>query len=406
MTLFSLLTLLLKGPWLCWSSEYQLKGGEAVKNPRSYLSGLCLVVALVFSSEGALAQSQSGVELSLPGVPADQVVRMPEGSQALEEDEKCIRKQFRRVKKLTKVEIQCIGSAQYEGAGYLAVTNWLISEENPGAYQLVRVIGKQATPLGDIAFSGSNAWAQITENAGNIEVLSVSLEEAYNPATGWPFLRYRLEGDSLQLIPTGMFTTATNPINISREQYRVAIAEFRKKQAEELAAKQAEEAALEARYNERVAATQGFSTSYSRMGISLGHNFAIKGRTGCYTLPRLVEKLNRVVNEMEVFNNSQFLYRKGCRFIPLEDPDTYQKVGWYNNGRFFISVVFIRTRNGEEFWKPVEVIPTRLAANTPCFRTFLQRSEGGVTVRMYGRNDAGLIRGCMNDYPWLGQQLG
>lgn len=353
----------------------------------------------------ALAQT----ELALPGQPPDRVAKLPVGSVQLTEDPKCNAKQFKVARKLirkeAKAKVKCLGSVQHEGAGYLFVENWRISEERPGPYQLVRVIEKTASPLGDIS-GAPGGWIQSTSYDGLLEFISISTDGEYNRAKGWPYLRYRVTGNSVDLIPTKMFSADTNPITINRNTVKAAFAEAQAKAAEAEAAKQAELSLRDARREQKLAASRGFTSSYARGGISLGHNFAMKGRTGCFSLPALKTKLDKVVNEMEVYNNSTWMFRKGCDWVAFEDPETYQKVGWYNNGKFFISIVFIYSITGQGYWKPVEVIPNRLAARSPCFNNYVQRTENGLTIRIYGRNDAGIIPGCMNDYPFLGEQLG
>lgn len=359
-------------------------------------------VCLLTAPYRACAQSNAGETLQMPGQPADRVVKLPAGSVVIPDEQKCNKKKFSKVRKLTKLKIKCYGSIEFNQNTYLMVTNWLISDDRPGPFQLVRVTESgETSPLGDISAVASGG-VQATQNNGNLEILSISVVGKYDSQKGWPYLRYRLADNSLQSVPMRMFSAQTNPIAINREAFRKARSDALQAQAAQTALDEEKLAIRE----ERLAASQAYSTSYSRRGISIGHNFAPRGRAGCFQLPDLTAKLDKVVNEMEIYNNSNWLFRKGCKYVELEDPETYQKVGWYNNGKFYISIVFVRTHDGREFWKPVEVIANKLAGNNRCFSTYVQRSEGGITIRLYGRDSAGIMSECMNDYPFLGRKIG
>lgn len=369
------------------------------------------LVMAIFLSTGfmaaAHAQSIGNQTLQLDGLPPNQIVKLPAGTTIIDEDEKCNKRKFKYVKKLPSrkqsgVKVKCRGSFAFNNVVYILTDNWLINEANPGTYQLVAVEGKQATPMGDIS-AAYPGFISVGSNGGFAEILSIATNNPYNSKRGWPYLRYRIDGASLTLVPMRMFTAKTNPINANRKVYLDALAAEQERQK----AQDRKEALALALRDERLALARNFRSGFSGRGISISHNLVGNGRSGCYRLPKLIERLNRVVNEAEVYNNSSYLRSGGtCRYIPIEKPMTYQKVGWYDNGKFFISIVHIKTFDGHSFWKPVEVLRKSRTPRNNCFSRYTQRTERGVTIRIYGRDSDGLLRGCMSDYPFLGEEVG
>jgi hypothetical protein len=171
----------------------------------------------------------------LSASPVKGTLRFDEPLKLLTDSTECSKAQKSLVRKVSKPRAACLGSVTAPGHDAVFAQNWLISEANPGLYQLIW----KGIPVGDIAAVQGGAVSAFEDLSGNLVIVS---SEARHPSKSadLPYVLYRIEGNRLVVRTTRNFAKGDAPADRNR---RDLLAALEKTRAERVAEEQRREAA-------------------------------------------------------------------------------------------------------------------------------------------------------------------
>lgn len=141
----------------------------------------------------------------------------------------CSKAQKSLVKKLSKPRAACVGVVTAPGHDAVFAQNWLISEANPGLYQLIL----KGTPAGDIAATSGGAISAFEDLSGNLVIVSSEARDRSKSAD-LPYALYRIEGDRLVLKTTRNFAKGDTPADRNRRDLLAALEKARNEREAEV----------------------------------------------------------------------------------------------------------------------------------------------------------------------------
>lgn len=148
------------------------------------------------------------------------------------------------------------------------------------------------------------------------------------------------------------------------------------------------------------AATMFISAAATAQVGSRGYNIY----RACTSLGELADGLDRVVNEQQILNNSQDIFRStiGCFLRSPREVVAFQPVGWYlteprdrSEPRFWVMIHHVTYRNGFKAVRPDNIYrASRWELPRRCRRQFTDGTSRNRVVRIYGTRDHRPLPGC------------
>lgn len=145
------------------------------------------------------------------------VVVLPEPARILPERSDCTREQMAVLDRLAAKRVFCYGTVLVGGSTYIMAQNWLASEADPGRAQVI----KDGVAIGSIAASTGGWIVPTLTRSNNFEILSVAAKGGLSKDS-LPYLRYRVVGNRLNLIPGRMFADGMSPVDEDRRKLSAA----------------------------------------------------------------------------------------------------------------------------------------------------------------------------------------
>lgn len=154
----------------------------------------------------------------LSASPARGTLSFDEPLKLLSDSTECGKAQKALVKKLSKPRAACLGVVTTPGHDVVLAENWLISEANPGLYQLIF----RGTPAGAIAATSGGAVSAFEDMSGNLVIVSSEARDRSKSAN-LPYVLYRIEGGRLVAKTTRNFAKGDAPIDRNRRDFIAAV---------------------------------------------------------------------------------------------------------------------------------------------------------------------------------------
>ena len=145
------------------------------------------------------------------------VVVLPEPARILPERSDCTPQQLAVLDRLASKRVYCYGTVQVGGSTYIMAQNWLASDDDPGRAQVIR----DGVAIGSIAASTGGWIVPILTRSNTFEILSVGPKGGV-AKDSLPYLRYRVAGNRLNLLPGKAFLAGMSPVDEDRRKLSAA----------------------------------------------------------------------------------------------------------------------------------------------------------------------------------------
>ncbi|MFO6430255.1 M23 family metallopeptidase [Erythrobacter sp. W302b] len=177
----------------------------------------------------------------LSGTSVKGTLSFDEPLKLLSDTTECTKAQKSLIKKLSRPRASCVGAVTTPGHDLVLAENWLISEANPGIYQLIW----KGVPVGDVAAVPSGAVSAFEDLSGNLVIVSSEARER-SKTTNLPYVLYRIEGNRLIVKASRNFAKGQTPADRNRRDFLAAVEKARVERAAEDQRREAARLAAEA----------------------------------------------------------------------------------------------------------------------------------------------------------------